>query len=434
MKNIIIGSGPAGRLAGLELGKLGEEAILIEKKYIAGNCLNEGCMVICALNDVARFLNNKKRFEELGFLKGNIEISYLDIVNKIHETQKMIRKIHQEENESVNNQIIYGEAKVNNNEVTVNGESFNYDKLLIATGGRPFIPKIKGFEHGLTSKDILKLKKVPEKLNIIGGGHIASELAGLFSSFGSEVNLIVRGEMLEGLDKDLRKYIINKILKNVKIHENQEILEVKKDKLEVSNGKFEGSTLFATGRLPNSKIVEDLVDLDQKKHIKVNKLMETSKKNIYAAGDVIGGINLTTIARMEGIIAARNMAGYSSVFNYKNIPQSFALDMDIGYAIKTNKNQGEKQIDKEETKTISMPGAGGPGSFWRVLNKDTGFSKISYNPKTGNITGAYSISPSAVSDIAFIAYLMENNLEDFAEDFIEIHPTTNIFHHLIEKI
>ena len=58
IKNIVIGSGPSGRLGSLELGKLGEEVLLIEKKYIAGTCLNEGCMVVCALTDISRFLKN----------------------------------------------------------------------------------------------------------------------------------------------------------------------------------------------------------------------------------------------------------------------------------------------------------------------------------------------------------------------------------------
>ena len=429
MKNIIIGSGPAGRLAGLELGKLGEEVLLIEKKYIAGNCLNEGCMVICALNDIARFLNNKKRFEKLGLLEGKLRVSYEKIVEKIVETQEIIRSIHQKENESYNNHIIYGEAKISEDEVVVNGESFQYDKLLIATGGRPFVPSIKGSEKGLTSKDILKIKDIPEKLNIIGGGHIATELASLFSSFGSEVNLIVRNKVIDELDEDLREYILKKILKDVNIYENQDVLEIKRNNLITSKSQFEGKTLFATGRLPNSEIAKDLVELDNKGNIKVNEFMETSKNNVYGAGDVVGGMNLTTVARMEGIVAARNMAGYSTIMDYKNIPQSFTLDMDVGYT-------KLKEDEKNDVINVSMPGSAGPGAFWRVLSRDTGFSKVSYNKNTKEITGAYGISPSSVSDLAFISYLLKTNqdFEDFAEEFVEIHPTTNIFHHIIERI
>ena len=62
MKNIVIGSGPAGRLGSFELGKLGKEVTLIEKNHIAGTCLNEGCMVVCALTDITKFIDLNKRF------------------------------------------------------------------------------------------------------------------------------------------------------------------------------------------------------------------------------------------------------------------------------------------------------------------------------------------------------------------------------------
>ena len=170
MKNIVIGSGPAGRLASMQLGKLGEEVILIEKNHIAGTCLNEGCMVICALTDITKFIDMNKRFNNHGFLKSQIEVSYEKIVEKITATQKALRAIEQKENESVGNKVIFGEASIDGNEIKVNNESFEYDNLLIATGARPFIPDIKGSDYGLTNKDILKLDDVPEKLNIIGGG------------------------------------------------------------------------------------------------------------------------------------------------------------------------------------------------------------------------------------------------------------------------
>lgn len=139
MKNIVIGSGPAGRLGSLELGKLGEDVTLIEKNHIAGTCLNEGCMVVCALTDITKFIDENNRFNKHGFLKSQMEISYAKIVEKITETQQMLRKLNQMENESVGNNVIYGEAKIEDGEVIVNNESFEWDNLMIATGARPFI-------------------------------------------------------------------------------------------------------------------------------------------------------------------------------------------------------------------------------------------------------------------------------------------------------
>ena len=200
MKNIVIGSGPAGRLASMQLGKLGEEVILIEKNHIAGTCLNEGCMVICALTDITKFIDMNKRFNNHGFLKSQIEVSYEKIVEKITATQKALRAIEQKENESVGNKVIFGEASIDGNEIKVNNESFEYDNLLIATGARPYIPDIKGSDYGLTNKDILKLDDVPEKLNIIGGGIIACEIANIYSTLGSEVNVLANEMMQTNVD------------------------------------------------------------------------------------------------------------------------------------------------------------------------------------------------------------------------------------------
>ena len=116
IKNIVIGAGPAGRLGSFELGKLGEETLVIEKKYIAGTCLNEGCMVVCALTDISRFIRNFERYREIGFIDGNISFDYKAACDNVKKTQLFLRKLNQEENESVNNKVIYGEASVEIND------------------------------------------------------------------------------------------------------------------------------------------------------------------------------------------------------------------------------------------------------------------------------------------------------------------------------
>ena len=263
MKNIVIGSGPAGRLGSLELGKLGEDVTLIEKNHIAGTCLNEGCMVICALTDITKFIDENNRFNNHGFLKSQIEVSYDKIVEKIKETQVMLRKLNQMENESVGNNVIYGEASIEGDAVVVGGESFEYDNLLIATGARPFIPDVKGSEFGLTNKDILKLEDVPEKLNIIGGGIIACEIANIYATLGSEVNVLARSTFLKELGKNAKKYVLEKIIPDVNILENTSVSEVFEDKILTDNNEeLDGVPFFATGRTPNSEIAEGFVELN----------------------------------------------------------------------------------------------------------------------------------------------------------------------------
>ena len=431
MKNIVIGSGPAGRLGSLELGKLGEEVLLIEKNHIAGTCLNEGCMVICALTDITKYIDASKRFNSYGFIKSQVDISYEKIVEKIVETQEVLRKLNQMENESVGNQVIYGEARIEDGIVKVNDESFEYENLLIATGARPFIPDIKGKEYGLTNKDILKIDDVPEKLNIIGGGIIAGEIANIYSTLGSEVNILARSSFLKELSAETKRYVLEKIMPDVNVYENTNVVEAFKNKILTENGdELEGTPFFATGRTPNSEIAEGIVELNPDKTIKVNEMMKTSVDNIYAAGDVTGGYQLTPVARKEGITAARNMAGYGNKVSYSCIPQTLSVNMEVSFV----KNENSECSEDDKT-TISFPGIGGPGAFWNILSGDTGYTEIEFDKAKNKINSINHISPSSVSDVAYLSYLMrmDYDLDDY-DDFLEIHPSTDTNYKIIKNM
>ena len=431
MKNIVIGSGPAGRLASLELGKLGEDVTLIERNHIAGTCLNEGCMVVCALTDITKFIDSNNRFNSYGFIKSQLDVSYKRIVEKITETQVKLRELNQMENESFGNNIIYGEASIEGDTVNVNSESLEYDNLLIATGARPFIPEIPGKEYGLTNKDILKLDDVPEKLNIIGGGVIACEIANIYSTLGSEVNIIARSEVLKEISENTKRYVLKYILNDINIFENTTVKEAFKDKVLTDDGtELEGIPFFATGRTPNSEIAEGIVELNPDKTIKVNEMMKTSADNIYAAGDVTGGYQLTPVARMEGITAARNMAGYSNKVTYECIPQTLSLNMEVSFV------ENEKSECSDDDKaTITFPGLGGPGAFWNILTGDTGYAEVEFDKEKNKINRINHVSPSSVSDIAYLSYLMrmDYDLDDYAE-FLEIHPSTDTNYKIIKTM
>ena len=448
IKNIVIGAGPAGRLGSFELGKLGEETLVIEKKYIAGTCLNEGCMVVCALTDISRFIRNFERFSEIGFIDGNISFDYKAACDSVKKTQLFLRKLNQEENESVNNKVLYGEASVEINDedkiiVTVkldnenelqkeeyNGKetlSFEAENLLIATGARPFIPNIPGAEYALTSSDVLNLEEVPPKLNIVGGGIIATELSNLFSSFGSKVRIIARSEILKDLEPEIKSYVVKKLIKEVSICENTNVLEITENSLITDNGEFEGKTLIATGRVPNSEIVEDIVELNEDGSIKVNEFFQTSNPHIYSAGDVTGGITLTPYARKEGISAARNMAGYLNKFDDIIVPQSLTLDLDVSFT------QRQKDQEGDNVEDVIIPGLGGPHAFWRILRGETGITKISLDTETEKIVRASQISPSSIDDTAYLAFLMNMGIEkDDFDDFLEVHPSTDAYYKILK--
>ena len=218
---------------------------------------------------------------------------------------------------------------------------------------------------------------------------------------------------------------------DVNIYEKINVVEVFKDKVLLENGEeLDGIPFFATGRTPNSEIVEDIVELNHDKTIKVNEMMKTSVENIYAAGDVTGGYQLTPVARKEGITAARNMAGYSNKITYNCIPQSLSLNMEVSFV------ENEKsECNEEDKQTIAMPAIAGPSAFWNILNEDTGYSEIEFDKRNNKINRINSISPSSVSDVAYLSYIMRMNydLNDY-DEFLEIHPSTDTNYKIIKNM
>lgn len=422
MDIVIIGGGPAGRTASIEAASIGENVTLIERNEVGGTCLNEGCMVVCGLNDVAKFLDDAKNFKDQGIINNNYDFSFNRVTSGVRGTIGKIIKVLEYETKEAGVKILKGTAELKNNSVILGNEKIEYDKLIIATGARPFIPEIEGAENAITYKDILNLTEIPKELIIIGSGVIAAEFANIFSHFGSNVHILCRNKFLSVLDDDIKKYVVKHLLKDVILHENIQTNKIYKDHISTDNGEISGKTLFAAGMTPNSEIAANIVDIGEKGHIIVDKRMQTSHENIYAAGDVAGKTGNTPISRAEGVTAARNACGIYSEMDYSFIPYAINLYYDVAFLNSDNKDEGTEGY---------IPGSGGPGSFWRVLEGMTGLTKINVN-ENRNINKLYSISPSSRTSMAYISKLMREGqkIDDF-EDFMEVHPSTDAIYKLM---
>ncbi len=428
MKIVVIGGGPAGRTAALELGMMNHEVILIERSYIGGTCLNEGCTIVTGLNDVAKFMNDAFNFQEQNIINFNYEFSYKNIVTGITTTLNKIRHILEKETLEAGIKIIYAEAEFQKGQLIVDGKPLDYDKMIIATGGKPFLPPIEGTEHALTYQDILKLKEVPDKLLIVGSGVIATEFASIFSSLGSEVHVLCRKIFLKQIDPEIRQYVVENLLEKANIYEKVDTIKINEYGAITSKGEMEGLVLLATGIVPNSDLVSDLVKIGDRGEIIVNDKMETSTPHIYAAGDVVGGTGTTPVARMEGRVAAHNAVGIDDKVNYDYLPYAINLDYDL--ALLNSKKEDPK--DNENEVVGRIPGAAGPGSFWRVLSGKTGFTKTKINIENGSIKELISVAPAARNNIAYISLLMRlgRKIYDF-DQFVETHPSTDSIYKLM---
>ncbi len=422
MDIVVIGGGPAGRTAAIEVSSIGENVILVERDKIGGTCLNEGCVMVTGLNDVAKFINDAKNFKNLGLIDYEYGFHFNKIIEGIKETVAKIRHILETETRDAGVEIRRGNASLEDNKVILDNKEIEYDKLIMATGVRPFIPQIEGFENAITYKDILNLTELPEELIIIGSGVIAAEFANVFSGFGTKVNVLCRNNFLKMLDEDIKRYVTRDLIPDVTIHENLSVNSIHKDGISTGNGEMNGLVLFATGMVPNSEIVSNIVDLGERNNIVVNKRMQTSHEDIYAAGDVTGGIGTTPVARAEGVTAARNACGIFKEMDYRFIPSAISLQQDVAFINAENKKNGING---------HMKGSAGPGSFWRVHDGKTGFTKMNVS-EDGDINEIFSISPSSRTSMAYMSKLLREGqkVDDF-DDFMEVHPSTDAIYKLL---
>ncbi len=429
MKFVVIGGGPAGRSAAMEAAQLEADVTLIEKEHVGGTCLHEGCMVISGFNDVVKFYEDSKKFQKMGIIPQKYSIDYTKVTNGIKKITSKIESVLKHETKEAGVEIVNGEAStINKEKVVVDGDEYCYDKLLIATGARPFVPSIPGAENALTYKDVLNIEKLPENLNIVGGGVIASEFAGIFSSLGSKVNILCREKFLRNLDDEIKDYILKNLFNNVKVHENVKIEEITSENIITSKEEMDGLSFLATGMIPNTEIIKDMVNTVSGGHIKVNSQMQTSNLSIYAAGDVVGTVNNTPVARREGLVAARNACDISSTMDYRLIPHSLTLYYPVSFL--------EKEVEKSSDEfDVRIRGSAGPGSFWNVLNGNTGLTKLSTNIENGEITRACSISTASRTSIPYLAKMIKDGYKtsDF-DDFIETHPSTDAVYKLLQYL
>ena len=430
---VVLGGGPAGRIASIRLASSGKEVWLIERGGIGGQCLHFGCMPVCALNDVARFVHSARTFHNLGIIDTVPDFNFSTIFSEMHTIQEKIATVLDTETRSSGVNIIYGKTgRLEGKKVFVGDEQMEADAVIAATGSRPNIPDIKGIGLGgvYTPHTLFGMKELPKKLAIIGGSVMAAEFAYIFSLFGSEVTIISRSTFLKNTDKHLRALAIRE-LEGVEISENTSVQSISGrshiSSVRVSaEGKEESieadTVLVAAGLVPRSEMLNG-VKKGPVGEVIVDRRMQTSVADVYACGDVTGPPYLTPVARYHGIIAADNILGKTRTMDMKYIPQSINLAHELAFCTR----------ETEGTASLSIPGPAGPGTFWSVPSGDTGLAKVMVEPDSGAISGICAAGPGGGLIAGYMAFLMNRHfsVHDF-EEFIEVHPSTDGIYGLLK--
>lgn len=312
---IAIGGGSGGIASINRAAMYGKKCAIIEDNHLGGTCVNLGCVpkkVMWYGAQVAEAMH--KYAPDYGF---DVDVKGFDFKKLVETRQKYIGNIHRsyDNNLAKNNvEVIQGYAKfVDAKTVEVNGEHITADHILIATGGRPVFPDIKGAEYGIDSDGFFALEELPERVAIVGAGYIAVEIAGVLRSLGSEVDLYVRQHSpLRSFDHSIVNVLLEEMSnEGIELHTHSTLKEVIKNEdgsltlnLEDGRSNTVDCLIWAIGRRPNTDNINlevTGVETNSIGKIKVDRYQNTNVEGIYSVGDIIeNSIDLTPVAIAAG--------------------------------------------------------------------------------------------------------------------------------------
>ena len=438
---VIIGFGKGGKtLAGFLAGK-GQNVALIEKsdKMYGGTCINVGCIPSKKLVDSTKVLKNKRL--------DNVEAKekfYAESIDNKNALIGALRGKNYEMLASKDTVTVYDGTGsfVSKNVVNVenNGENVQIEgeKIFINTGAATIIPNIKGLKESnyvYTSTSIMELKELPKKLTIIGAGYIGLEFASMYSEFGSEVTVIDMGDRLMPREDEEIAERVKAILeaKGIKFLLKSKIEEIsdRNDKgyVKISGEMGENEVesdaiLVAIGRKPNTdglNLEAAGVKTDERGAVAVDETLKTTADNIWAMGDVKGGLQFTYISLDDFRIIRDNVYGNGNrTVNDRNvIPYSVFINPPLSRVGMTEKEAIEKGYEVKTGKLEAMAIPKG-----KIEGVTDGLLKTVVDAKTDKILGCTLLCNTSHEMINVVAAAIKAEQKyTFLRDMLFTHPT-----------
>ena len=412
----IIGGGSAGLVLAVAGAKLGKKTALVEKHRIGGDCLWTGCVPSKALLKAAKVANYIRNANKYGISAQDAAPDWQCVMNYVRGTQHVIEVEHDnpERFREMGVDVIFGDGHFESSDTftvedTENGESrtLKSKKFVISTGSRPVAPPIPGLElcDYLDSETVWELEEFPERLLVVGAGPIGVELGQAFHRLGAEVTIAQRsGRILTKEDSDVSEQMLRYLSEEgITIRLNTNITQVvqhaEETRVTFSNTENETTEqtfdkiLIAVGRAPNVEgLGLDTIGVQVgSRGIEVNNRLQTSVKNIYAAGDVIGHYLFTHVAAFQAQLLLRNIFfPLSNTINYAVVPWTTFCDPEVARCGLTEAEAREQHgdvdvftLDQDDVDRAVAEG------------ETHGFSKVIATRWTGKILGVHLVSSNA---------------------------------------
>lgn len=429
----VIGAGSGGVRAARMSAGFGAKVAIAEDRYMGGTCVNVGCVPKKLYVYASEFSH---AFEDARGFGWDSEVPNFDWAtlrdNKKEEISRL-NGIYRNMLDGAKVDTFDGRAHiVDTHTVEVNGKQYSAEKILIATGGWPFVPDIPGSELAVNSNQVFDLESFPKRMVIVGGGYIAVEFAGIFNGLGAQVSQLYRGPLfLRGFDPDIRAHAAQEISKSgVNLRFEVDVVSIAETdaglELQLSDGTSieADAVLYATGRKPHlaGLGLENVnVELSEMGSIAVDEHFCTSEPNIYAVGDVIGGMELTPVALAEGMsFARRQFDKMNRDVEYDFIPTAVFCQPNIGTVGFTEDEAhakfGHIRLFKSTFRAMKHTIGG---------RDEKTFMKIIVDKATDRVVGVHMMGPDAGEIVQGIAIAMKAGAtKAMFDSTIGIHPTS----------
>ncbi len=440
MKNFdlaIIGTG-SGNALPPEFDDL--EIALIEEGRFGGTCLNVGCIPTKMFVYPADVIANAKDAARLG-----VSLSYEGIDLPALQDRTFTRRIdviaddgERFRREDCPNITVYDSHArfVAPKTIEVGGERITADQIIIAAGSRPAIPDLVA-ESGVryhTNDTIMRIDKAPERLLILGSGYIACEFAHVFSSFGSEVSIIGRSDVLiKHQDADIARRFTRTVREHWDVRLGQPVTAIESEGDLVTITFADGTSvtgdmlLVATGRVPNGdrmNLAAAGIQVHDDGRIKVDEHGRTSAQHVWALGDVSSPYQLKHVANHEAKVVFHNVLNHNSLrsFRHDAVPAAIFTHPQVATVGLTE----QQALDRGYEIAVNVQDFGGTAYGW-ALEDNIGICKIIADKKTGLILGAHILGHEAAMLIQGLiqAMALGTTAREMAEGQLWIHPALN---------
>lgn len=423
---VVIGGGSAGLVTSYIAAAVKAKVTLIERSKMGGDCLNTGCVPSKAIIRSAKFMSHVSRSKEFGIKHAQADFEFSEVMERV---ANVIKKI--EPHDSIERytglgvDVVTGEAKITSPwSVEVNGKTINAKNIVIATGARPFVPPIEGIESVgyYTSDNLWGLRVKPEKLVVLGGGPIGTELTQAFGRLNISVTQVeMAPRILLREDEEVSQLVQSKLMEEgVNVLVNHKAKQfVKRDGKDILITEHDGNDIevefdtliVAVGRAANTAGfgLEELgVRLNPNKTIEVNEYLQTNIPTILACGDVAGPYQFTHVAAHQAWFASVNaLFGSFKRFkvDYSVIPWATFSEPEVARVGLNELEAKEQGIAYEVTKYEIV-------DLDRAIadSEDHGFVKVLTKPGKDKILGVTIVGEHAGDLIAEYVLAMKYKL------------------------